>query len=267
MVAAVEDHRTRAPMANRLRDRIVEAERLERSHGPISRTLRPSSVALDAFLPVFADRWSRAGRGRRDPERRTPRPATVALVSRPLATTGPTMITDGQIAVGNPGGVPCPPGRRRRRGAGRARSRQGLPFPRGAEGARRRRLEEPHRREAAPGGLPPRRAGRAQLRPGPGAWRHCAEPGCAAARSFTSATCCTSPAASRGDHAPADRPRHPAAALQAAVGIVVPTDDVLVLVVIAVRDDDGRGAVLVAGVGACGRETTSSTGFYARIRV
>jgi hypothetical protein len=42
---------------------------------------------------------------------------------------------------------------------------------------------------------------------------------------------------------------------------------VLVLVVIAVRDDDAGGAVLVAGVGACGRETTSSTGCYARIRV
>jgi hypothetical protein len=82
----------------------------------------------------------------------------------------------------------------------------------------------------------------------------------------TTATDWTSPAASRGDHAPAGRPRH-SAALQAAVGIVVPTDAVLVLVVIAVRDDDARGAVLVAGVGACGRETTSSTGCYARIRV
>ena len=126
-----------------------------------------------------------------------------------------------------------------RRGAGRARRRQGLPFPRRPEGARRRRLEEPHRREAAPGGLPlarrsrrpprrlqqprpaalrgrqgrapaPRRARRAQLRPGPGSWRDATN---LVARPHQRPQ--TLPAArrwlqSRVDHAPADRPRHPA---------------------------------------------------------
>jgi hypothetical protein len=55
-------------------------------------------------------------------------------------------------------------------------------------------------------------------------------------------------------------PREAAAALRAAVAIVFLAENTLIIVVIALADDDANGTVLIAVVGARGSETTSSTG-------
>ena len=56
-----------------------------------------------------------------------------------------------------------------------------------------------------------------------------------------------------------DLPRAAAAARNLALAVVLPTDDALILVVIALVDGDAEAVALIALVGARGREATSST--------